>query len=66
MLATCFYPKPEQSTPYSPTLTFPDVLASSNQGDNISMVAVLSTYKILEADHLVDLRVNGKILFKWI
>lgn len=62
--ATCFCPKPQQSTPHPPTLNVPDILASSNQEDNMSIYTIVNTYKILHADHLADLRVNGKIIFK--
>jgi hypothetical protein len=32
----------------------------------MNMVAIVNTYTILHADHLADLRVNEKIIFKWI
>ena len=51
------------STPSS-TLNFPDILASSNQEDNMSIYTTVNTYKISHADHFADPRVNGKLIFK--
>jgi histidine ammonia-lyase len=53
-----------RTIPHPPTLNFPDILASSNQEDNMSMAAIVNRHEVLQADHLPDLRVNGKIIFK--